>query len=627
MPILELSFASKEDSLSVRRFSVHEGLSTMFEVALWAMSPYENIDLEAIVGKPAAFKINSGVLYALRPARIWSGVCRHIEQVQAEPTGLSTYYLRIVPQLWLLTHRKNNRVFQHKSAPEIVDAILNEWGIKAKWKADKGQYPKLEYRTQYGESDFDFISRTLEEWGISYYFDEDEAKPSELIFADKPQSRNARLGGPIIYTDNPNQEAEKEFVSRVRLTHVVRPGKVTMRDYDFRRKPEYELFGKSPAASGPEEFYEQYHYRPGGFSIETGKGGDTPVADDKGVSRHDDKAGTDRATRASEAERSGKRSVTFDTNVLDFSAGLIFSMSNHPRSDLVEKKLLITEFSVEGSPTDQWTMSGRAVFADEPYRAPIKGVKPIVRGVQSAIVVGSAGEEIHTDEYGRVRIQFHWDREGKRDDNSSCWVRVSQGWAGSGFGMITIPRVGQEVLVGFFEGDPDQPVIIGRVFNNTTRVPYKLPDHKTKSTWKSDSSPNSDGFNEIMFEDAKGKELVYMQAQRDLQKLVKNNETERTGVNRTIVVGANRSTIVGANDMTMVGQKHRLTIAQPKEPPPSIPPTTYDMSDKKICYTTGEASITFDGPNITLEAKGNITIRSTGADVIIQGGPNVKINC
>lgn len=627
MPILELSFASKEDSLSVRRFSVHEGLSTLFEVAVWAMSPYENIDLESLVGKPAAFKINSGVVHALRPSRIWSGVCRHIEQVQAEPTGLSTYYLRIVPQLWLLTHRKNNRIFQHKSAPDIVDAILNEWGIKAKWKADRGQYPKLEYRTQYGESDYDFIARTLEEWGITYYFDEDEAKPSELIFADKPQSRNARLGGPVSYVDNPNEEAEKEFVSRVRLTHVVRPGKVTMRDYDFRRKPEYELFGKSSAAEGPEEFYEQYHYRPGGFLVETGKGADTPVADDKGVARHDDKSGNERASRSFEGERSGKRSVTFDTNVLDFAAGLIFSMANHPRGDLADKKLLISEFSIEGSPTEQWSMSGRAVFADEPFRAPAKSVKPIVRGVQSAIVVGPAGEEIHTDEYGRVRIQFHWDREGKRDDGSSCWVRVSQGWAGSGFGMIMIPRIGQEVLVGFFEGDPDQPLVIGRVFNNTTRVPYKLPDHKTKSTWKSDSSPNSDGFNEIMFEDAKGKELVYMQAQRDLQKLVKNNETERTGVNRTIVVGANRSTIVGANDSTMVGVKHRLTIAQPKEPPPSIPPTTYDMSDKKICYTTGEASITFDGPNITLEAKGNITIRSTGADVIIQGGPNVKINC
>src|SRR5262245_24151886 len=146
MPLLELSFASKEDSLSVRRFAVHEGLSTLFEVSVWAVSEFEDLDLEAIVGKEAAFLINTGVVYSRRPVRLWSGVCRHMEQVQAEPTGLSTYYLRIVPKLWLLTHRRNNRIFQHKNAPDIIDAILAEWGIQAKWKVDRGQYPKLEYR-------------------------------------------------------------------------------------------------------------------------------------------------------------------------------------------------------------------------------------------------------------------------------------------------------------------------------------------------------------------------------------------------------------------------------------------------------------------------------------------------
>jgi type VI secretion system secreted protein VgrG len=627
MPLLELSFASKEESLSVRRFAVHEGLSTLFEVSIWAVSPYDDLDLEAIVGKEAAFRIVTGVAHSRRPVRLWSGVCRHIEQVQAEPGGLSTYYLRIVPKIWLLTHRRNSRIFQHKTAPEIIDAVLQDWGIQAKWKASREKFPKLEYRVQYNETDYDFLCRTLEEWGVTYYFDEDEAKKSELVFTTKPQMRNARLGGPISYVDNPNEEAEREFVTRVRLTHVVAPGKVTLRDFDFRRKPDYELVGKAPPAAAPEDFYEHYKYAPGGFLVEGGKGGGTPVADDKGVARNEDKAGEKRASRSLQAERAFKRNITFDTNVIDMAAGLIFSIGNHPRADLgPDKKILVTEFSIEGTPTDEWHMSARAVFADQPFRPTVKTPKPIIRGVQSAVVVGPPGEEIHTDEFGRVRVQFHWDREGKFDDNSSCWMRVSQGWAGSGFGMINIPRVGQEVLVGFFEGDPDQPVITGRVYNNTTRVPYKLPDHKTKSTWKSDSSPNSDGFNEIMFEDAKGKELVYMQAQRDLQKLVKNNESERTGANRTIVVGANRSAVIAANDATLVGVKHRLTIAQPKEPPPSIPPTSIDMSDKKLSYTTGEATIIFDGPNITLEAKGNITIKSTGGDVIIKGGPNVKIN-
>jgi type VI secretion system secreted protein VgrG len=628
MPLLELSFASKEDSLSVRRFAVHEGMSIPFEVSIWAVSPFEDMDLESIVGKPATFRIMSGVVHARRPVRVWSGVCRHMEQVQAEPTGLSTYYLRIVPKLWLLQQRRNHRVFQHKSAPEIVDALLKEWKIEPKWKVDRGDHPKLEYRVQYGESDYDFLSRIIEESGISFYFDEDEAMKCQLIFSDKPQARNPRKGGPISYVDNPNAEAEQEFLSQLRLTHVVRPGKLTIRDFDFRRKPDFQLFGKTPSSDDPEDFYEQYRYAPGSMLVEGGKGGDTPHADDKGTARHDDKAGTSRAQKRLASERANKRTVSFDTNVIDLSPGVVFSVDKHGRRDLSpDKKLLITEMSLEGTPHDEWSMSGRAVFAEGPYHPPNKTQKPVVRGVQSAVVVGPAGEEIHTDEYGRVRVQFHWDREGKFDEGSSCWVRVSQGWAGSGYGMVAIPRIGQEVIVGFFEGDPDLPVIIGRVYNNTTRVPYKLPDHKTKSAWKSSSSPGGDGSNEIMFEDAKGNELVYVQAQKDLQKLVKNNETERVGANRTIQVGGNRTAVVAENDATLVGQKHRLMISQAKDPPPAVPPTSFDMEDKKVSYTTGEATIVFDGPNITLEAKGNITIRSTGGDVIIKGGPNVKINC
>jgi type VI secretion system secreted protein VgrG len=192
-----------------------------------------------------------------------------------------------------------------------------------------------------------------------------------------------------------------------------------------------------------------------------------------------------------------------------------------------------------------------------------------VVGVQSATVVGQAGQEIHTDEFGRVRVQFPWDREGKFDEHSSCWIRVSQGWAGTGYGMLVLPRIGQEVLVGFLQGDPDQPVVVGRVFNAAEQVPYKLPDHKTRSTWKSDSSLGHNGFNEIMFEDLKTKELIYIQAEKDLRKLVKNdetitighnrqkfvlvNETETTGANRTELTGANRTEITGANRLTVIG--------------------------------------------------------------------------
>lgn len=221
-------------------------------------------------------------------------------------------------------------------------------------------------------------------------------------------------------------------------------------------------------------------------------------------------------------------------------------------------------------------MAGHAVPADVPFRAAARTPKPKAYGVQSATVVGPKGQEIHTDEFGRVRVQFPWDREGKNDEGSSCWMRVSQGWAGTGFGMISLPRIGQEVLVGFLEGDPEQPMVVGRVFNQTHPVPYKLPEDKTISAWKSDSSLGSGGYNEVKYEDKKGAELFYEQAEKNRRMLVKHNETITvlrhrvknvavdetctTGVNRIEVTGINRSETTGGNRMTSIGGTRRKLV-------------------------------------------------------------------
>jgi type VI secretion system secreted protein VgrG len=574
MPLLELSFASGEDSLSVRRFSVHEGISSLFQASIWAVSSNQSLDLEALVGKTAGLRAQSSSRL-LGGARSWTGVCSHIEQVQAEPTGLSTYRLRIVPTLWLLTQRRSYRIFQHLSIPDIIDRLLAEWSVEPTWRIDRGRYLKLEYKVQYGETDYRFLSRLLEEAGIAFTFPAD-AGESKLTLGDTLHQNEPRGAPPIHYVDNPNESAENEFVTQIRLSHEVRPGAHTLRDYDFRN-PGFALFGEAPKAASPEDRYEQYHYQPGSFLVETGRGGGTPVADDKGVARYDQRSGQERAERALAGERADKRSVSFETNAVDLAPGVVFSIGNHPHSELADdKKLLVTGFAIEGSPEGHWTMSGQAVFAADPYRPAKKTPKPQVSGVQSATVVGPAGQEIHTDEFGRVRVQFPWDREGRSDDGSSSWIRVSQGWAGTGYGMITLPRIGQEVLIGFLEGDPDQPVVVGRVFNATAQVPYKLPDHKTRSTWKSDSSMGSNGFNEIMFEDLKGKELVYVQAEKNLRKLVKNDETitvgnnrqklvvnnelETTGGSRTEVTRANRTEITRENRTTTIGGDRKKVV-------------------------------------------------------------------
>jgi type VI secretion system secreted protein VgrG len=266
--------------------------------------------------------------------------------------------------------------------------------------------------------------------------------------------------------------------------------------------------------------------------------------------------------------------VALRTNVLDLSPGKVFQVLNHPHASLAGgARLLAMAQSIEGGFGVEWTVRARATFADAPYRPPLCTPKPTVDGVQSAVVVGPAGQEIHADEFGRVRAQFPWDREGKNDDASSCWIRVSQGWAGTGFGLLNLPRVGQEVLVGFLDGDPDQPMVVGRVFNAQNPVPYPLPAHKTRSTWKSRSSPGGDGFNEIMFEDLTGRELVWVQAERDLRKLVKNdetitvghdrrklvkgNESETVGLDRTEVTGRDRAEITRRDRITMIGATRR----------------------------------------------------------------------
>ena len=488
----------------------------------------------------------------------------------------STYVLHIVPQLWLLTQRTDYRIFQHKSVVEIVDELLERWKVARAWKLDdRSRYPKLDYKVQYGETDYAFMARILAEWGIAFTFPDDNNAGSKVTFNDNPGSAEARSNN-LRFVDEPNQAAEAEFITDLQLTHHVRSGACVIRDYDFR-KPGFPLWGRAVASGDtPESRYELSDYQPGAFVVQTDPDGKTPVADEKGAARHDAQTGRDLARRTLEAERVDRRAIAFTTNTVDLWPGVVFSIDNHAHSDLAAtNKLLMTEYNLQGTPEGEWATFGEAVFTVEPYRPRIVP-KPRAYGVQSATVVGRAGEEIDTDEHGRVRVQFPWCRQGNNDDNSSCWIRVSHTWAGAGFGFINLPRVGQEVLVSFLEGDPDQPVITGRVFNVTQPVPYKLPKHKTRSTWRSCSSPGGDGFNEIMFEDLAGSELVYVQAEKDLrklvkndetitvghdrQKLVKNDETETTKKDRTEVVGGRRVEITQQDRITVIGENRGLLV-------------------------------------------------------------------
>ncbi len=624
MSLLELAFENNEDSLSVRHFAVREPISGLFDVAILARSRMVGLDIESFVGRPAAFMMMGG---ALGGPRAWSGIATHFQLIQAEPTGLSSYYVRIAPQMYLLRLRKRNRIFQHLTIPQIIQKILQEYSIEHKMLT-VDVHQEHEYRVQFEESDFDFVNRLCEEEGISYYFKQiaqGSQYSTEMILTDKPESRDDRPPLPFVYT--PNQDARKEFVRHVKVAHRIRPGAAEFRDYDYVR-PDFQLLGDAEKAQKPEDFYELYKYDPAAL-----------VKDRRGKPRVPvDFEGELVASIDLAAARRGKRLLTFDSNAYDLGPGALFTIKNHPRADISGDgvRFLCQEVNIEGTHDGEWNLQGTAAFVEEKSKIRFRPVKttpkPVIEGVESAIVVGPKGEEIHTDEHGRVRVQFHWDRDGQFDEKSSCWIRVSQGWAGGAFGMIVLPRVGQEVLVGFLEGDPDQPILVGRAYNKVAPVPFVLPDQKTVSTWKSQSSPKADGWNEITFDDAAGKELVYLQAQRNLSKLVKANENERTGVNRTMIIGANRSSFIGAVDSYVIGKRHVAAVMPPKEidvtkgEDPEIPPmkTMMETVHPKITHTTSKATSIIDNKDIVLLADRNVIFKS-GGDVIVEG-KHVYIN-
>ncbi|NUQ73208.1 MAG: type VI secretion system tip protein VgrG [Polyangiaceae bacterium] len=628
MKNLEISFASADDSaFDIRSFVVHEGLSSLFSVSLTVVSPHDAIDLGEMLGQRAEFRIHGGARFGVperagrrggdddgdhERGRAFTGIIKRFEQIHAEPTGLSTYELEIVPELWLLTQRTGYRVFQGLSAVDLAKALLAKWKIKPVLKISE-EHPKLEYRVQYGESDFDFFSRTLEEAGITYRFTYDlEDGETKLELSDAPERAEPRPA--VRFDDSPNYDARAEFVTDVRIGQRIRPGAVVVRDHDFRRRSEVDLSGRSEAKGlAIEQDLEVYKYKPGAFL----------VAKDGDGGRHEPKLAARVAEKRLRAARRGSVTISFDTNAFDLAPGTVTSISRHPHPDL-KGRVLITSLTLSGSPDDEWSASAEAVPAKEPYHPPRATKQPKVTGVQSGIVVGPPGQDIHCDEYGRVKVRFPWDRDGKGDDTASCWVRVSQGWAGAGFGMMNIPRVGQEVLVAFLDGNPDLPVVVGRAFNATARMPYSLPAEKTVSYWRTSSTPGGDGYSELVFEDKKGAEYVRLRAERDLHKLVRNDEVESTGASRTTSVGRNRTVTVGGADSTIVGKRQDIVI---NDPDGIKPPTTISMEEGKITYSTGKASLTLEGDNISLDAEGSISIRSKTGDVIIQGGPKVKINC
>jgi type VI secretion system secreted protein VgrG len=501
-----------EDVLLLQSFKGHEGVSRLFEFEVEALSEDRALDFDAIVGKTTTIKIElpDGT------DRYINGLVSSFWQGGESPT-FASYRVKLVPWLWMLTRTSDCRIFQNMTAPDIIQKVFQDFGFRDFRNKLHGSFAEREYCVQYRETAFNFVSRLMEEEGI-YYFFEHEKDRHTLVLANAPSEVTPCPGQAIARFDQPDAELlEEDIVTGWGMAQEVRPGKYTINDFDFE-KP---LLNLTSGVDGQDQRKLEIYDYPGEYKTKSEGEGLVGV-------------------RMQEEETPTK--VVFGTsNCRAFTSGYRFELRDHYRRDSNREYMLSYVHHAGSQGTNYQSGTGRdrsdlryvnhfeCVPHPTPYRPARVTPVPVVHGTQTAIVVGPAGEEIYVDKYGRVKVQFHWDREGKYDEKSSCWVRASQNWAGKRWGAMFIPRIGQEVIVDFLEGDPDRPIITGRVYNGSAMPPYTLPDEKTKSTIKSYSSKGGGGFNELRFEDKKGGEQIFIHAEKDKDIRIKNDLKEWVG--------------------------------------------------------------------------------------------------
>ena len=366
-PRLRIEVASRA-WLDVRRFAVEEAVSKLFHVELEAHSEAPNLDLDTIVGKEAMFCLETDFAGPYS----WAGLCSEMEQTAVSPEGYSTYRLVVVPTLWLATQRRNHRSFQRCSELDIAAALLDEWGIEAEYRVDPGAYKAREYRVQYGESDYAFFCRMLEDAGISFFFEDG----GRLVLADAPHE--ASVYGELGFVDGNEAPPPREYVSGVRIGRRIRPGRYLVRDHDFRRPPQYLLAADSTGGDDVESRLERFHYEPGSFAYESQQGEASPVADDKLRVRSDIEEGDKLARRRLDAKRATARVVSFDTNAQYVGAGTVLTIGEHPHAALAGKPILVVARTMRGACNAVWSQRCEAVSTEFSYRPPVTTPKPKV---------------------------------------------------------------------------------------------------------------------------------------------------------------------------------------------------------------------------------------------------------
>ncbi|WP_185266236.1 type VI secretion system Vgr family protein [Halopseudomonas xiamenensis] len=632
-PHFTLSLPGLEHDFKVLEFRAREAINQCYRIELQLVSEQPDLDLEALLQRSAWLDLDNG-----------SGLHGLVHHAAIGESGqrLTRYRLELVPQLHYLALRHNQRIFQHLSVPQIIARLLEEHGIHADAYAFQlgSEYPQRDYCTQYAESDLHFIQRLCEEEGIHYHFR--HSQDGHLLVFGDDQTAFPRLE-PTGFEQGNGLVADEPVVKRFGVRLETRSSRVTRRDYDHN-KARLLLEGEARSEQLPD--LEDYHY-PGQF--------------------HDRHRCKHLARRTLERHRSDYHQAHGHSDQPTLRSGHFLELQGHPRTSWNDLWLLtdihhhgkqpqVLEESIttpsgshaltpsplagegrgEGDkePKEAFYQGYRNHFTatpwDTPHRPALHHHKPKILGTQTATVTGPEHEDIHCDPQGRIKVQFHWDREGQADAHTSCWLRVASSWTGNQWGSITIPRIGMEVLVSFLEGDPDQPLVSGCLYNSAHQVPYTLPEHKTRSLFKSQSSPGGEGFNELRIEDKAGEEQIFIHAQRDWDQRIQHDQRihvgherhERIEANRYIEnlveehhrTHADRRTEIRADDHLTVGNQQHIKLGQGQ----------FIDAGQEIHLSSGMKVVLEAGAEITFKVGASFVKLDAGGISLV--GPSVKLN-
>jgi type VI secretion system secreted protein VgrG len=583
-----------------------EQLGRPFEFQLDLASENPQIKFSDIVGQNVTVRLEQSE----GSMRYFNGFVNRFTQVSSGGDG-TRYSATMVPWLWFLTRTADCRIFQAMAVPDIVKQVFRDAGFSDFEDALTQTYRTWEYCVQYRETAFQFVSRLMEQEGIYYFFRHENGR-HVLVLSDSPSAHKPCPGSEKISCQFSGAPvADQEYISQWVVETRIQPGSFSLNAFDFKNTKK-DLHARA-------QIPREHH------------GADFDVFD-YSVDYTEAQDGETYARRRIEELHSQYEVATATSNARGIHTGGTFTLADHSRKDQ-NREWLITgasytisqsEFSSgESGGECTYSCALTAIGSTDPFRPARVTPKPTIPGLQTALVVGTSGEEVYTDEYGRIKVQFHWDRYGKADENSSCWIRVAQVWAGRQWGAIYTPRVGQEVIVEFLDGDPDHPIITGRLYNGQAMPPYGLPANKTISTLKSSSTKGGGGFNEIRFEDKKGEEQVFIHAEKNLDIRVKNDRFETVSNDRHLHVEKDKFEHVDNNRHEQVDADHKEEIGKDRH---------LKVIGKEAKEVGGSLSLTVKGDvieafkaNHSEQTAQNLYLKAMG--IVIEGMQGITLKC